>query len=310
MVSSVVGAVAGGLVNKALGGGSSSSRPTSTPTTVAGSEFQPFTYTGSGGFGVTGTQTGDYGYDWQADIPQWIQDLGQVGAGATGGLFQDYLTAVGKDPYEAANEYYQRGLAQLQPELAKQQIESQARMFGTGRLGLKLAGEGLGAGAGSGMINPDAFGLAAGQAKSLQDLYTQSLSQGQAMQTNELNKLRDAADAMMALGMQPAEVEQSLIKFASGLESARSNALKAGTQMVEYGETPQSVFAGEVSNAVGSGVANYLNQGSMGLPTSFSGGSPWMSSSNQDWASSMGYGNNSGGSLFSGIGNTISGWFS
>jgi hypothetical protein len=277
MVSSVVGAVAGGLVNKVLGGGGGSSssssgttsRPTSQPVVVPGSEFQPFTYTGVSG-GVTGTPSGDR-YSWKANIPQWVQGLGAGGQVAAEGLFSDYYRAAKQDPYAAAEEFYQRGLATLEPEFARQQIEAQERMFGGGRLGLRLAGQGLGAPRGTGAISPDAYGLGAAQSKALTDLYSSSLTQAQALQTNRMNQLSQAAEAAKNLGLLPMMTEQDLVKFAANLEAARSNALKSGTQMVEYGETPQSVFAGQVAPAVGQAVGQAAQSWWSGTPSNYTG---------------------------------------
>jgi hypothetical protein len=257
------GAVAGTVVSKALGGGGGSgggTAPSQAPVTVPGAEFQPFTYTGTGGFGVLGTPEGDK-YKWQGYIPDWLKGLGETGAGAVGGLFQDYLTAAQQDPYAAADEYYQRGLTQLQPELAKQQIGAQERMFGGGRLGLKLAGEAVGAPTGTGMVNPDAYGLAAGQASMLQDLYTKSLSAGQQMQTQRLNQLSDAAAKMLELGMKPNEIEQALINFGADLEGARSTALKAGTAFVPLKETRESVLNAQLANTLGGAAGDYVKTG-------------------------------------------------
>ena len=255
-------AIAGGLTSavagKILGGGGGGTAPSQAPVTIPGTEFQPFTYTGTGGFGVTGTQAGDDGYSWSADIPDWLKGLGDLGSGAVGGLFQDYLTAPQQDPYAAADEFYQRGLTQLQPELAKQQIAAQERMFGGGRLGLKLAGEAVGAPTGTGMVNPDAYGLAAGQASMLQDLYTKSLSAGQQMQTQYLNQLSGAASKMLELGMKPNEIEQALINFGADLETARSTALKTGTTFVPLKETRESVLGAQLANTLGQGVQDYF----------------------------------------------------
>lgn len=257
-------AIAGGIASAAVGsllapsGGGTA--PSQQPVTVPGAEFQPFTYTGTGGFGVTGTPSGSDGYSWSADIPDWLKGLGDIGAGAAGGLFQDYLTAAQQDPYAAAEEFYQRGLTQLQPELAKQQIAAQERMFGGGRLGLKLAGEAVGAPKGTGAVNPDAYGLAAGQASMLQDLYTKSLSAGQQMQTQYLNQLSSAAAKMLELGLTPNEIEQQLINFGADLESARSTALKAGTAFVPLKETRESVLAAQLANTIGQGVSDWWSQ--------------------------------------------------
>ena len=271
----IAGAVAGSLVGKALGGGSTA--PNMAPVSIPGVEFQPFTYTGAGG-SVTGTQVGDHGYEWSAEIPEWLKSVGGIGQEAAGGLFQKYVSAAGQDPYQAAQEYYSRGLAQLQPAFAQQQIQAQERMFGGGRLGLKLAGEALGAPTGTGMVSPDAFGLGAAQSKALTDLYTQSLTRGQQLQMNQANMLSKAASEMLDLGLTPAEVEQNLIRFAKELETARSNALKQGTQMVGQQETPGSVFAGQLGNIVGEGVTGMFSDGGY-----FSGPGGGFAGSSAEW---------------------------
>ena len=289
IVGSVVGSVASGLVGKALGGGSR--QPTTQQQKIEGVEFQPFTYTGSGGFGVTGTPTGDYGYQFGAELPSWLTDLGTGGAEVAGGLFGQYYDVAQQDPYAAAEEYYKRGMDVLTPEFEKQNIALQERLFGTGRLGAVVGG-----------VNPEAYAQNKAQQETLAKLYQSSLDAGQQLQTNRLNQLSQAAEAAKNLGMLPMMTEMDLVNFAKNLEIARSNALKQGTQNVQLAETPQSVFAGQVAQSVGKGVSNYFNQGAMGLPTSYSSGSPWMSSSNQTWAANMGgssYNPNAGGSLFS-----------
>lgn len=273
IAGSIVGSVASSVVGKALGGGKQSTTPNQYQQ-IPGVEFQPFTYkTGAGS--VTGGQVGDHGYEWSADVAPWLQELGGIGQAGAGGLFQDYLGTAQVDPYEASQEYYQRGLEQLQPELARQQVQAQERMFGTGRLGLKLAGEAVGAPAGTGMVNPDAYGLAAGQAKSLQDLWTNSLTQGQALQTNRLNQLSQAAQSMLSLGMKPSDVERELVKEAMAQETARSNALKSGTQTLTPQESPQSVMAGQIGGLVGQGVQGMFSGGSNPFSGMFGGGSSY-----------------------------------
>jgi hypothetical protein len=266
-------AVAGAATSfglNALFGPDGGTAPSYGPVKVEGAEFQPFTYTGTGGFGVTGTPEGSYGYDWSAQIPDWLKGLGELGGGTAGGLFQDYVTAAQQDPYAAADEFYQRGLTQLRPELAKQQIAAQERMFGTGRLGQMISGQAIGAPTGTGMVNPDAYGLAAGQASMLQDLYTKSLSAGQQMQTQRLNQLSSAAAKMLELGMKPNEIEQALIKFGANLEGARAAAMKAGTSMVPLAETTESVLAANLANTIGQGVQDYFTPKNA-VPKSYTG---------------------------------------
>jgi hypothetical protein len=278
MLGNILGAVAGSVVGKALGGGKTSGGTQNLP----GVEFQPFTYRGATG-GVTGTPAEDgYGYDWSADISPWITQLGELGSGAAGGLFEKYLGASQVDPYAAAEEYYSRGLGVLEPEIAKQRTALGGSLFGSGRLGLKLAGEGLGYGSGAGAVNPDIAGFGAGVGKAYSNLYANALTAGQNLQTNYINQLSNAANQMFKLGMTPAEVEQNLIEFGKNLETARSNARKQGVQAVTPRETTGSLLAGQVAPLISQGVSD--NWGSM-----FGGGSSITSAGS------------AGGSMMSGV---------
>jgi hypothetical protein len=301
MVEKVAGAVIGNVVGKAMGGGSRA--PTTQQEKIPGIEFQPSTYRSATGASVTGTPTGDYGFDWSATLPDWITQAGQVGAGAAPGLFGDYLKKLqGGDAYSAADEFYKRGLAVLEPEIAKQRVALGGDMFGSGRLGLKLAGEGLGAPTGTGAVNPDMFGFGAGVGKAYTNLYADSLTRGSELRTQELNELSSAADAMMKLGMQPQEIEQRLINFAKDLEVARSNALKAGTQNVGLRETPQSVFAGQLANTVGTGVQGLFSGGDGGSYFSAPGGGFMGSQAEFDTFDMMPFDSAGSGGFFSSFG--------
>lgn len=243
----IAGTVASNLVGKAMGGGKT--QASTTPQTIPGAEFQPFTYTGANGFGVMGTPSGD-SYTWSATLPAWLKDLGAMGGEAAGGMFQDYLTQVQKDPYAMAEEIYSRGYDVLAPEFAKRNVALKESLFGSGRLGQQVGG-----------VNPLAYQEQLSQQDALSKLWASSLTQGQEMQTGRLNQLSQAADAMLKLGMTPEEVQQNLINFGANLEGARSTALKQGTAFSPLKETTGSVFAGELANTVGRGVQGMFNEG-------------------------------------------------
>ena len=65
--------------------------------------------------------------------------------------------------------------ALLEPEFEQQRQQLQSDLFGSGRLGLQLAGET--AGAGTGMVQPDAYGLGLAQSRALADLGLSSRDQ-------------------------------------------------------------------------------------------------------------------------------------
>lgn len=260
MVEAVVGGLAAGAAGSLLGGGSTA--PSQAPVKVEGADFQPFTYTGGSGFGVTGTPEGDYGYGYDTTLPSWVTDMGATGAAAADPLLQKYLQKLqGEDAYTAADEFYKRGLAQLQPELEAQRVKLGEGLFGSGRLGLKVAGAGLGYGAGAGAINPEIAGFGAGTTKALSDLYTTSLTKGAQLRADELSQLEAGYKGMVAAGLSPFEIEKELMKLAADLEGARASAMKAGTGFVPLGETSQSLFAGLAGQAIGSGVSDYVGQG-------------------------------------------------
>ena len=260
MVEAVVGGLAAGAAGSLLGGGSTA--PSTQPVKVEGAEFQPFSFMGGSGFGATGTPEGDYGYGYETTLPTWLTELGATGGAAANPLLQQYIQKLqGEDAYDAADEFYKRGLAQLQPELEAQRVKLGEGLFGSGRLGLKVAGSGLGYGAGAGAINPEIAGFGAGTTKALSDLYTTSLTKGAQLRADELNQLKEGYSAMLAAGLAPAEVEQGLMKLVSNLEGARATAMKAGTTFQPLSETSQSLFAGLAGQAIGSGVKDYVGQG-------------------------------------------------
>lgn len=255
----IAGAVAGAVAGKLLGGGSTA--PSTQPVKVEGAEFQPFTYTGSGGFGVTGTPN-EYQYSYDTQLPDWLTQYGAAGGAAANPILQQYIQKLqGEDAYTAADEFYKRGLAQLQPELEAQRVKLGEGLFGSGRLGLKVAGSGLGYGAGAGAINPEIAGFGAGTTKALSDLYTQSLTKGAQLRADELNQLQSGYQAMVQAGLTPLEIEKGLMKLAADLEGARASAMKAGVSYQPLGETSSSLFAGLTGSAIGSGVKDWVNTG-------------------------------------------------
>jgi hypothetical protein len=260
MVDAVVGGLAAGVAGSLLGGGSTA--PSTQPVKVEGAEFQPFSFMGGSGVGVTGTPTGDYGYSYDTTLPSWLTQFGATGGAAADPLLQRYLQKLqGEDAYSAADEFYRRGLAQLQPELEAQRVKLGEGLFGSGRLGLKVAGEGAGYGAGAGAVNPEIAGFGAGTTKALADLYTTSLTKGAQLRADELNQLKEGYAAMLSAGLAPAEIEQGLMKLLANLEGARATAMKAGTTFQPLAETSQSMFAGLAGQAIGSGVKDYVGQG-------------------------------------------------
>ena len=69
---------------------------------------------------------------------------------------------------QLTQDYYNQQAALLEPQFAQQRALLAQDLFGSGRLGLQIAGQG--AGIGTGMVNPDALGLASAQSRTLAEL--------------------------------------------------------------------------------------------------------------------------------------------
>jgi hypothetical protein len=84
-------------------------------------------------------------------------------------------------------------------------------------------------------------------------------------QQDYLQNLLTGGQTLFGLGQSVYGMERQLAQDALSREIARSNALKQGTQAMNLVETPQSVFAGQLANTVGTAVSDYFNPPSTGL---------------------------------------------
>ncbi len=188
--------------------------------------FRPVTVGTSSGVAALDPQAGEYGV---ALAPAYQNILGSALGGA-GGLFQQ-LAAF--DPRQREREIFEEQVGLLQPEFERQEERLRQGMFGTGRLGLQLAGEGVGAGVDSGMVQPDVFGLGTAQQQTLAKLAAGSREQA----LGEARQLGQLAEGMLQAGMSISEMERQLIALGVDAETARAAAeLGAGQlAMAPYG---------------------------------------------------------------------------
>ena len=163
--------------------------------------------------------------------------------GAVDGLTQQHISALqGRpqdfnynfNPEEATQSYFNAGMDTLNPAFEQQQQQMQNNLFGSGRMGLQLASGAAGGGAGSGMVNPDAFGLGLAQSQAMTDLYGQSraaaMNEGNQMFNQQLTGMQQN-EANRQNYLQQLGVGQSgLLNQALGMDenqrAAASEALK------------------------------------------------------------------------------------
>tara|TARA_A100001015_G_scaffold280588_1_gene342944 strand:- start:518 stop:1339 length:822 start_codon:yes stop_codon:yes gene_type:complete len=173
------------------------------------------------------------------------------------------------DPTQATQSYFQAGQAMLDPVFAQQRQQLQGDLFGSGRLGLKIAGEGVGAGAG-GMVNPDAFGLGRAQSQALTDLYGQSreaaMAEGQQMFQQALGSYQAREQARQDFLRQLGTGQAGMLSQALGLdEEQRKAASEAlGMEALRAGAVSGTPYGGGSAGTQGllqSGLSAYLGGG-------------------------------------------------
>jgi hypothetical protein len=224
-----------------------------------GGQFEPFTYTDISGT-ATGTKEG-LGFNFSSELNPQLQALYSQGLTASSPFLSQYLEQAqapvsgfdyqGGDIRAREQEIYNQQLGLLQPGFAQQNQQLQQDLYGSGRLGLQVSGEGVGAGRGTGMVNPDAYGLSLAQSRAMAELapYSRQLAnqeqatdyaqQTGSYQLNQGAQQQQLANALggytgafgTATGIQ--DIQSALIAQGAGLESARAgatnNAFAAGT---------------------------------------------------------------------------------
>lgn len=235
----------------------------------AAAQFKPYTYTSSLGT-TTGKPSGS-AFNVSSNIDPTLTSLQQSALSYSQPYLEQYLGEAGKelsmfggvdDGEQRARDIFAKSSALLEPEFEKQRQELQSDLFGSGRLGLQLAGET--AGAGTGMVNPDAYGLGLAQSRALADLGLSSRDQALEEQNQAYQQALGGYQTNLATGQQQlanllsgfqgafgtygsvADLEQSLVNAGLSIEQARSAAQSAsagaGAQLAQAGSKAGNSF--------------------------------------------------------------------
>jgi hypothetical protein len=267
IAAAVAPSIIGGLMGGGKGGASISKEAVARAGQIAPyATFRPYTVTTSMGQQGYNPMTGQQ-YSMMTPQYQDIVNKALAGAGGITGQLADFM------PEERAAEIYKEQLSLLQPSFEKQATDLQSRLFGSGRLGLRLAGESQGLGAGSGMVQPDALGL--GQAQ--QQTMAQVAAGARTQAFQEQQQLSQLATNMLQLGLGVNQAETQLIKLGVDAETARTAAQYAAgmLELSPYGVAAKSadtaatnrmgLFSGMTTGMLSN--PGFFNQGSGGTTT-------------------------------------------
>lgn len=212
-----MGSIVSGLFGKG-GAGTAGEAVARARELAPGARFNPYTVrTATGTTGYTGDG------QFYSTLSEPYQNLLGTTLGGAQGLFEQFGSF---DPSQRAADIYQEQAALLQPAFEQQATQLQSSLFGGGRLGLRLAGESQGLGAGSGMVSPDALGLGRAQQQTLAQLAAQSRQQA----FGEQQALGQMAAQALQSGMGISGLEQSLMGMGLNAEQARAAAALGAMQ--------------------------------------------------------------------------------
>jgi len=217
----------------------------------AEARFRPFSLTTS-----AGRSSGGNDGQFQAQASQPFSNIQQQSLAGTQQLLPQLTGALQRQPGqldfntnadELTQQYFQQQSQLLQPQFEQQANQLQNTLFGSGRMGLQLAGEAVGAGSG-GMVQPDAFGLARAQSQTLADVGAQSrqralqdaqqrfalergqLTTNEALQQQQLQNLLGGTQGLFGMGQSVADIERQLMALGLTAEQARGAASAQAAQ--------------------------------------------------------------------------------
>ena len=187
-------------------------------------EFKAYNLTQGTGSTTWDEETNSFTTDMNPTLTG-IQNQGYAGVGdLMGQMGESYAREAAQfgfdtgDTASRTQDIFSQQSALLEPEFAQQRNQLQNDLFGSGRMGLMIAGDASGAGAG-GMVNPDAYGLGRAQSQTLANLAVGSREQALGEQQQQFD---------MEAGMFGANQEQ--------LQQRSNNLLQGATGMLGFGE--------------------------------------------------------------------------
>jgi len=213
------GALLGGLFG---GGGSGIAGKAIKKAEEFGGEakFRPVTATGPIGVGTYDPGEGlSYGL---GEAAKGVFDPAMAGAAGIFGQLADF------DPSQRAQEIYSEQAALLEPQFAQQREQLGQSLFGSGRLGVRMAGESLGLGEGAGMASPEAIAQERLQQQTLAQLAAGSRAQA----LGEATQLGQLGTGILGAGLSLDQATQNLMKLGLDAETARSVAALGAGQMM------------------------------------------------------------------------------
>jgi len=285
-------------IGSSIGGSLFGGGKAAQPQAMKEAQLQPYSYTSLIG-NTSGTKGEDGAYNFSTALTPQLQSLYAQGQQQAEPFLSQYLSELQSpvsrfdyqygDPRQREQEIFNQQAALLQPAFNQQNINTRDTMFGTGRMGLSLAGGGLGAGAGTGLVNPDMYATNLAQSRALAELAPEARRLREAEQQAEFKRqesryiLGSGADQQRLenlLGGYGASygtlkdvfgLEQELLGNRAKLEQMRSDAMigsaQAGRNLFAPSSSGGGGFLGSLFSSAGSSLGDIAGDYAKGFFT-------------------------------------------
>lgn len=163
------------------------------------------------------------------------------------------------DTAAAGQQYYDEIQAMMQPARQQEQQQLQQNLFGSGRLGMRLAGDAAGAGSG-GMYQPDVLGYNKAQELANQQLAMQARQQAQNELDASINRgtgLWQTGLGIEQLGMTPLSLGAEIGGRATSAGASAANQLLTGGQAAAQANLASGVGWSNTLKDLGLGLMKY-----------------------------------------------------
>jgi len=208
--------------------------------------FKPYSVTTGLGSSYFNPETQEAGYVLDPALAAWRDQYSTMAAQAI---------PTSMDTTANAQQYYDEMQTMMAPARQAENLQMQQDLFGSGRLGMRMAG--AGAGAGSGMVQPDVFGMNQARAQADQALAQQARSQAQTELDQSIARgtgLLQTGLGIEQMGLTPLELGATFGGYGSTAGSTQANALLQG-----------GLGAAQANLAAGLGTSNMMGQLGLGL---------------------------------------------
>ena len=254
-------------------------------------KFRPYAVTTGFGKGFFDTEGQTAGYEISPELQAMRDRYYALGQQALGG--------VQLDPTQAAEAYYAQQQGLLAPTRTAQDIALRQQQLQGGRIGYGISGEAAGAGAGTGMVNPEQYQRDLARAQIDAQLAAQSRQQAM----NEMDAAIARGSGLLSsgfgveqLGMTPLDLGANIGGRATQAGAQQAQSLLAGGQ----GAAQTNLAAGLGQAQMQQNMFNQLaNQNWGGL---FSGGTPnFINNMMQGYTANPMYGGQGYGTGYTGV---------